>query len=225
MTATEGAAGVQAAADALARGRVVAIPTDTVYGLAVNPLVDGAVDALFALKGRPRSAAIPVLVADVEQARLVGDMTRVEAVVAALWPGALTLVVPRQPRWREVDLGEPGEPGEPREPGEPGEASAPGAHGESARAATGTVALRCPAHRLARELCELVGPLAVTSANRHGEPAPWTAAAVDVAGVELVLDGGPGAGSASSIVDVAGLIPRELRPGPVSFAAVVALLR
>lgn len=215
MTATEGAAGVRAAADALARGRVVAIPTDTVYGLAVNPLVDGAVDALFALKGRPRSAAIPVLVADVEQARLVGDMTRVEAVVAALWPGALTLVVPRQPRWSEVDLGEPGEPGE---------ASAPGAHGESARAATGTVALRCPAHRLARELCELVGPLAVTSANRHGEPAPWTAAAVDVAGVELVLDGGPGAGSASSIVDVAGLIPRELRPGPVSFAAVVALL-
>lgn len=184
------------AAAALGRGEVVAIPTDTVYGLAVNPLIAGAVESLFRVKRRPRSASIPVLVADVAQARNVGVLGVGESVVHRFWPGGLTVVVRRTSAWQGVDLGEE----------------------------LDTVALRVPDHLLARQLCEMVGPLAVTSANEHGGQAAWAAADIDISGVALVLDGGPGAGAASTIVDFTGPTPRQVRPGPVDFEAVLAEL-
>ncbi len=186
---------VERAEAALRTGEVVTIPTDTVYGLAVCPLVPGAIERLFALKERPRGHSIPVLVSDFEQAMEVGELQGAETIATKFWPGALTLVVKRRPDWLPIDLG----------------------------AATATVALRVPAHRVARELCRRVGPLAVTSANRHGEAAAWNASEVDLAGVALVVDGGPGDGVASTIIDLTVAPPRELRPGPIPYDVVVAL--
>ena len=171
------AAVLEEARSALVAGFPVGIPTDTVYGLAAHPATPGATERLFSVKRRPRDVDLPVLVADVDQARAL--TTAVPAVAVELmerfWPGPLTIVLPRAPEL-DADLGDD----------------------------EATIGVRCPAHPVPRALCSLVGPLATTSANRHGEPTAATAMEVaDSFGdaVPVVLDGGPCRGAPSTVVD------------------------
>lgn len=192
-------ADLAAAAGALAAGLVVAVPTDTVYGLAVDPAVPGATARLFAAKGRPDTVALPVLVPDVGVAeQLAGPFGAVARRLAdRYWPGALTLVLPRSPAALGFELG-----------GDPA-----------------TVGLRCPAQALLAALLHETGSLAVTSANRHGQP-PLTRAE-DVRrtfgdGVAAVLDGGTCDGTPSTVVRIAGDHLELLRAGAVDFADLLA---
>lgn len=198
MTASESGA-VRAAAEALADGAVVAVPTDTVYGLAVDPAQPDAVARLFALKGRPADVPLPVLVAGAEQVAMVAG--RLESAAQHLadryWPGPLTLVVPRRPGL-SVDLGGP-------------------------PAARHTVGVRRPDHPVIVALCDLLGPLAVTSANLHGAPPATTADDVLAAFAgsdqpELVLDAGRCDGVPSTVVECRGPASRCLREGALPWA-------
>jgi L-threonylcarbamoyladenylate synthase len=189
------------AIDVLAQGWPIAIPTDTVYGLAADPFRPGAADRLFDAKRRPRDVSLPVLVSDTEQALALA--TAVPATAAALmarfWPGALTVVLPARPGLA-ADLGDD----------------------------DATVGVRCPAHPVPLALCAAVGPLATTSANRHGRPTLTTAAEVVAAfgdEVPVVLDGGTCSGSPSTVVDCTGVEPRLLREGRVPWTVLVAALR
>jgi len=178
-------------AEALRAGLVVLLPTDTVYGLAVDPTVPGATQRLFDLKGRGREIPIAVLVADAEQAWSVAAAPVPAAALALAtrhWPGALTLVVPRSSAW-PADLGDD----------------------------EATVGLRCPDYDLVRTLCRQVGPLATTSANRHGMPTPATAheAADALPGIDLVIDGGRLPGTASTVLDCTVEPPAVLRQGAI----------
>jgi L-threonylcarbamoyladenylate synthase len=191
-------ASVRRAAAALADGAVVAVPTDTVYGLAVDPAQPEAVARLFALKGRPDDVPLPVLVAGPEQVAMVAGALgpAAEALAARFWPGPLTLVVPRRPGFT-VDLGGP-------------------------PAARQTVGVRRPDHPVVVALCELLGPLAVTSANLHGAPPATTAAGVVevFAGSDqprVVLDGGRCAGTPSTVVECRGPASRCLREGALAW--------
>ena len=176
--ATERATGLGLARDALRRGRLVVLPTDTVYGVAADAFSPEAVRALLAAKGRGPDVPVPVLVGSWQTvdglvARRPPGLT---ALVEAFWPGALTVVVPAAPTlaW---DLGE----------------------------TRGTVALRMPLHPVTLDLLAETGPLAVSSANRHGEPTAQTAdEAVDALGdaVAVALDAGVLDGQASTVVDV-----------------------
>ena len=188
-----------AAAEAVRSGLVVGIPTDTVYGLAVDPFAPGATDRLFEAKHRPREVAVPVLVASVEQALELA--TAVPPVAKTLmdryWPGPLTVVLPRRPGLA-ADLGDDDV----------------------------TVGVRCPDHAVPLALCAKAGPLATTSANLHGEPTSETAedvAAVFGGAVALVLDGGPARGLPSTVVDCTGQEPRLLREGRVPWADVLTV--
>lgn len=184
----------------LRAGEVVAIPTDTLYGVAVDPFRAGAVDRLFMVKDRPRGVALAVLIGSPDD---LDDLVEgpVDPVarhwISRFWPGGLTIVVPRRRQLRDAEVLDLG--------GDPD-----------------TIGVRCPDHRLVRELCRRVGPLATTSANRHGEPTPPDAEGVAAAlgaGVGLVLDGGICRGEPSTVVavDDAGE-PQVLREGriPVS---------
>ncbi|MFM8985877.1 MAG: L-threonylcarbamoyladenylate synthase [Planctomycetia bacterium] len=190
------------AAAILRRGGLVAMPTETVYGLAADALDAEAVAGIFRAKGRPASNPLIVHVADAAMARgLAAAWPAAAAAIAArLWPGPVTVVVPRGPRVPDaVTAGGP------------------------------TVALRCPDHRLARRLIELAGvPLAAPSANRSESVSPTTAQHVlDGLGdrVELILDGGPcGRGIESTVVDCTTDPPRILRPGPLDRAALEAVV-
>lgn len=188
------------ALEALEAGLLVALPTDTVYGLAVHPARPGATDRLFAAKGRPRKLELPVLVADLDQAlsltAAVPDW--VQRLMERFWPGPLTLVVGRRPGLA-IDLGED----------------------------RVTVGLRCPDHRVPRALCRLAGPLAVTSANRHGRPPLSTAfevASVFGSTVEVILDGDRCAGAPSTVIDCTAPEPRCLRHGGLRWDEVVSAL-
>lgn len=192
---------LDAAAEALAAGAPVVLPTDTVYGIAVEPTRPGATDRLFAVKERPRTAALPVLVASVDQAvELSGGLPPPAAALAdAFWPGGLTLVVPRRPGLA-LDLG-----------------------GEDEV----TVGLRLPDHPVPVALADRVGPLAATSANRHGRPTPASAAEVGAelgAAVELVLDGGECRGAPSTVVACTADGVTVLREGRVPAAEVLGVL-
>lgn len=192
------ASSITAAAEALAEGDIIGIPTDTVYGLAADPWHSGAADRLFLLKGRPRSVELPLLVASesqaLELATCVPDSAR--RLMEAFWPGALTIVLPRRPDV-EADLGD-----------------------EDA-----TIGVRCPAHPVPRALCEIAGPVATTSANRHGEAPLTSAAAVAerLPGVALILDAGLCDGEPSTVVDSTGEIPKLLREGAISWEQIVAV--
>lgn len=190
---------VQRAVAVLRSGEAVVLPTDTVYGLAVVPTVPDAVDRLFALKGRPADLPIAVLVNGLGQAAALAEMPRTARMLAdRFWPGPLTLVLPRR-RGVNLPLGEPAD----------------------------TIGVRWPDHRLISALASEVGPLATTSANRSGSPTPAAAAEAAAAldgAVGLVLDAGPCAGVASTVVDLAGAEPVILREGTITASEVVAAL-
>jgi L-threonylcarbamoyladenylate synthase len=193
---------LQHAAAVLARGGVVAYPTDTLYGLAVDPARESAVEALFRIKARQARQAIPLVAADLTQVEQVGRMTPLAAILALrFWPGPLTLVIGARPGLSDA-----------------------------VHAGTGRVAIRIPDHRLAQGLAAAAGrALTSTSANRSGEAAPSTADGVASAlgdEVDLLLDGGPSPGGLpSTIVDVAGDEPLLLRPGAVAWDRVLESLR
>jgi L-threonylcarbamoyladenylate synthase len=186
-------AGLATAARALADGAPVALPTDTVYGLAVDPVRAGAADRLFAAKGRGRDVPLAVLVADVEQAWALTPAPvgwSAARLAARHWPGALTLVVPRIDGW-DADIGDAG----------------------------ATVGLRCPNHRWMQALLRVAGPLATTSANRHGQATPSSAAEIAAMfgdDIALVVDGGSISGKSSTVVRcLPGAPPEVLRAGAV----------
>lgn len=201
--------GMRQARQAIGRGELIVMPTDTVYGVAADAFSASAVARLLAAKGRGRQSPPPVLVAGLATARaLVAEVPEpIERLVEEFWPGGLTIVLPAQPSlsW---DLGE----------------------------TNGTVAIRMPAERIALELLEECGPLAVSSANLTGK-----SAAIDIDGardmlgdsVAVYLDGGMSTtGIASTIIDATGLVgpaeaPRRvrvLRDGAVSRAALRTIL-
>jgi len=200
--------GMRLARRAIGSGELVVIPTDTVYGVAADAFDPAAVQRLLDAKGRERTSPPPVLIPGLPTldalASEVPDAVR--TLVAAFWPGGLTVILRAQPslRW---DLGE----------------------------TRGTVALRMPANRLALELLSETGPLAVSSANTSGMPSATTAQqAADMLGdaVAVYLDGGPaGDGyeaigerpgdTSSTIVDATGLdadggVLRIVRAGVIS---------
>ncbi|HZQ26651.1 MAG TPA: L-threonylcarbamoyladenylate synthase [Acidimicrobiales bacterium] len=193
---------IDAAAAALARGQVVGIPTDTVYGVAVDPGHPGATDRIFALKQRPTDTELPVLVLDADQAMSLCPADRLQPYVRplmdTLWPGALTIVVPRRPGL-EAALGGDGT----------------------------TIGIRAPDNDVVRELCRRVGPLAVTSANLHGQPPLTTAAEVREAftgDVAVVVDGGVCEGAPSTVVDCTGEQPVLIREGRIPWGEITALV-
>lgn len=169
---------VEEACRVLEAGGLVVLPTDTVYGVAARIDRQDAVDRIFAVKGRPREKALPVLVADPETAMRLGRF-RAEAREAAAreWPGAVTIVVERGAL--AADLGGDGR----------------------------TVALRVPDHPVALEILRRAGPLAATSANPSGEAVPGRVDEISAAlgaGVDLYLDGGVLAGAPSRVVSMVG---------------------
>jgi tRNA threonylcarbamoyl adenosine modification protein (Sua5/YciO/YrdC/YwlC family) len=191
--AHERSTGFETGADAVRRGDLVVLPTDTVYGLGTDAFSPDAVGGLLEAKGRGRDMPVPVLVGSPRTldgiATSLSETAR--ALVEAFWPGGLTVVATAQPslRW---DLGDTG----------------------------GTVAVRMPLHPVAIELLQATGPMAVSSANISGRPPATTVdEAVEQLGesVAVYLDGGPsGEPVPSTIVDVTGEVPRVLRVGALA---------
>ncbi len=187
--------------EAVRRGEVVVIPTDTVYGIGADAFDAAAVAAVLEAKGRGRDMPPPVLVPDVSTvdglSRAVPDWAR--TLVDTFWPGPLTLVLKAQPtlHW---DLGE----------------------------TAGTVALRMPDDEVALAVLRETGPLAVTSANRTGQPAATnvTEAAVQLGpAVSVYVDGGPrDTQQPSTIIDCTGERPEVLRQGAVTREQLVSVL-
>ncbi len=177
-------------------GGVVAFPTDTVYGLACDMNNDAAVRRIYAIKGRP--AHMPLIIMLPASSQLDQAATTVTPyaleMMEQFWPGALTIILPARPGLPELVLG-----------------------------GGNTVGLRIPDHNIARELLHIAArPLATTSANRSGNPAPDTAAWVaEELGedVDYILDGGvcPG-GMASTVLNCTVEPPQILRPGPITAA-------
>jgi len=185
---------ILAAADLLRQGRLVAFPTETVYGLGANALDAAAVGRIYAAKGRPNYNPLIVHVADAAGARAVTAEwpDRAQALADEFWPGPLTIVLPKQP-----------------------------AVPDGVTAGLPSVAVRVPSHPIARALIEAAGiPVAAPSANRSMGLSPTTAQHVaDSLGdrVDLILDGGPTTvGIESTVVDLTGPTPRILRPGMIS---------
>jgi len=189
-----GAPNLLRAADILRAGGLVAIPTETVYGLAANALDEKAARRIFEVKGRPADNPLIVHIAEMDElAPLTGGVSaQVSKLAQRFWPGPLTVVLP-------------------------GSSAVP----NLVRAGLETVAVRMPAHPVARALIKAAGiPLAAPSANLSGKPSPTTAAHCfeDLNGlIPLILDGGPcGVGVESTVLDMTGNIPSVLRPGAVT---------
>ncbi|HEX6968428.1 MAG TPA: L-threonylcarbamoyladenylate synthase [Micromonosporaceae bacterium] len=187
--------GIAAAIEAVRNGELIVLPTDTVYGIGADAFTPYAVNALLEAKGRGRNVPPPVLVGSKQTLDgLVVSLPQIaRELVAAFWPGALTIVVRHAPslRW---DIGETG----------------------------GTVAVRMPLHPVALEVLRETGPMAVSSANKTGQPAATTAAqAREQLGyaVRVYLEDGPcPAPVPSTIVDLTGEVPRVLREGAIPLA-------
>jgi L-threonylcarbamoyladenylate synthase len=189
-------------AEALRAGGLVAFPTETVYGLGANALDAAAVHRVFAAKGRPAANPVIVHLAGAEEVgRAASDWPEAAGRLAErFWPGPLTFVLPRAPALPAV-----------------------------VTAGGPTVAVRVPAHPVARELIRRAGvPVAAPSANRSTRLSPTRAEHVlrDLAGaIDLILDGGPTAGGIeSTVLDVTGPRARLLRPGLVSRAEIEAVI-
>ncbi|MCS6710921.1 threonylcarbamoyl-AMP synthase [Brachybacterium sp. EF45031] len=190
---------LDAAEEAIRHGGLVVLPTDTVYGIGADAFSPDAVDALLEAKGRGRDVPPPVLVGDpaVVMALAIDVPEYVEQLTEAFWPGPLTLILTAQPMLH-WDLGE----------------------------TRGTVALRMPDHEVALDLLRRTGPLAVSSANRHGRDAATTVldAATQLGDrVEVYLDGGTARlGTASTIIDTTVEPPEIVREGALSREDIVA---
>jgi tRNA threonylcarbamoyl adenosine modification protein (Sua5/YciO/YrdC/YwlC family) len=182
------------AVDALGRGQVVGVPTDTVYGLAIDPFNQDAVSQLFELKGRPQGKPVGLLVASRSQAEEVSEISGAAAALAdEHWPGALTLVV--TPRVVLSDW-----------------------VGDTQRR---TLGVRVPDHDVTRALLEAAGPLAVTSANLAGEPEvsdDEAAKALFGDRVAVYVKGTSPGGVASTVVDATGPGLTILRQGAIDLA-------
>ena len=195
-------AGRAVAVEVLRDGGIVALPTDTVYGIAVSLTTPGGLERLFHVKQRPPDKAVMLLLDDAAQAGEAGSMTpAARALAIACWPGGLTVVVPQRPdvRWPAALTG-----------------------------GSATIGLRVPDHDAPRALARAVGPLPTTSANVSGAPEAGDAAGIVAQlgdAIDLVLDGGPAhGGPASTIVDCTGPRPVILRAGAVSPERVAAIL-
>jgi L-threonylcarbamoyladenylate synthase len=205
--------GMRSARGAIGRGELVVMPTDTVYGVAADAFAPAAVQRLLEAKGRDRTAPPPVLVPGIPTLDALAEFVphEVRALVERFWPGGLTVVLRARPTL-EWDLGE----------------------------TRGTVAVRMPDQRIALALLAETGPLAVSSANRTGEPAAMTAAQAQAAlgdSVAVYLEAGPvgtaypeaDAGTGSTIVDATALEHPEgklriLRHGVIPDAAIIEVV-
>ena len=183
----------------LEAGSVVVMPTDTVYGLVARAVDPAATARLFELKGRRDDAPLAVLCATVDQAlalsAVAGDPA-ILAVAGRCWPGPLTLVLPRR-AGVELHLGEP----------------------------AATIGVRVPDDERVRAIAARVGPLAATSANRHGEAVAVTAAEdreVFGGGVAAIVDGGRLDARASTVIDATSRPWRVLRDGPLDALEILA---
>lgn len=183
-------------------GGIVAVPTDTVYGIAAHLALPDAIERLFAAKGRPPEKAVAVLLADAAQADSLGVVTRAAAVLAErFWPGGLTLVLPVRPGARLPNVLAAGAP---------------------------TIGVRVPDHPTPRALAAALGPLPTTSANRSGEPDAHDAHEIHERlgeSLALVIDGGPvRGGPASTVVDCTLEWPSILREGAIPSSAIAEAL-
>jgi len=190
------------AAELLRAGRLVAFPTETVYGLGADALDPTAVQRIFDAKGRPMSSPLIVHVDSIEMARSLALEwpDAAEALARRFWPGPLTIVVPKKPIVPDI-----------------------------VTAGLPSVGLRMPAHPLALELLREAGiPLAAPSANRFTELSPTTAEHVRAGlgdAVDLILDGGPcTVGIESTVISLSGARPRILRPGIISQPEIEAVI-
>jgi len=193
---------IREAAAILTAGGLVAFPTETVYGLGADGLNPAAVARIYAAKGRPSTNPVILHVEGSAAAQALTSHWPPEATALAerFWPGPLTLILPASEAVPAI-----------------------------VRAGGPTVALRCPAHRVALALIHAVGrPLAAPSANRSQHLSPTCAEHVASSlgeAVDLILDGGPTeAGLESTILDLSGARPRILRPGPIAPAELAALI-
>jgi L-threonylcarbamoyladenylate synthase len=193
---------IQEAVMWILKGSVVAMPTDTLYGLAVDPFNRDAVARIFAAKGREPNRALPLIAADVAQVEAhLGVLTPMARKLAArFWPGPLTLVV-----------------------------AAPPALARDVTGGLGPVGVRVPADEIARAVCAGCGrPVTATSANLSGEPPTADPDIVERTlgdRVEFLLDTGPTRGGApSTIVDVLNADPRLLRDGAIPWKEIQAWL-
>jgi L-threonylcarbamoyladenylate synthase len=201
--AADDADGRAEAVGVLRAGGLVAMPTDTVYGIGVALAAEDGLKRLFAAKDRPLDRAIVLLVADLEQAGSVGVLSpTARALAARFWPGGLTIVLAQTP-----GAGLPAE----------------------LTAGLSTIGVRVPDHESPRALARALGPLPVTSANLSDRPDARDAAAVmDQLGarIDLVLNGGPTRrGVPSTVVDCSDDFPRILRSGAIGSDAIAAVLR
>lgn len=187
---------IAAAAEAIRRGELVALPTETVYGLGANAMSAAAVERIYAAKGRPATNPLIVHVDSPAMARtVVAEWPELaERLAAAFWPGPLTLVLPRRPEVPRVTAG-----------------------------GLDSVGVRVPAHPIARALIRAAGvPIAAPSANPYMGVSPTTAAHVAAGLGErpvLILDGGPSqVGLESTVLDLTRPVPTVLRPGGLPVA-------
>lgn len=196
-TLAERDTGIKAAVEAVQRGDLIVLPTDTVYGIGADAFKSWSVEALLSAKGRGRHMPPPVLVGSKQtlDGLVYGLPQAARDLVDAFWPGALTIVVEHSPtlQW---DLGD----------------------------TDGTVAVRMPMHPVALEVLRETGPMAVSSANKTGQPAATTAAEAREQlsyAVSVYLEAGPGPANsgepplASTIVDLTGTVPKVLRDGAI----------
>ena len=197
-------ASLRKAAEHLRAGRLVAFPTETVYGLGADASNGEAVARIFAAKGRPTFNPLIVNVPDVDAVNAYAHLPPLsERLAAAFWPGGLTLVLDRKPDCQLSELVSAGLP---------------------------SVAIRCPSHRVARALQRAAGcPIAAPSANRSGHVSATTAAHVaddiDDPSLAMILDDGPSPhGIESTIVDARGDVVQVLRPGAVTIDAMMEVV-
>ena len=190
--AQERTAGIDAAVTAARGGELIVLPTDTVYGIGADAFIPAAITTMLAAKGRGRNMPPPVLVGTARAAAaLVDDLGAFgQDLIDEFWPGALTLVFRASPTLM-WDLGD----------------------------TKGTVALRMPLHSVALDVLKQTGPMAVSSANRHGHPAAVNVGEAEEQlgeAVSVYLDGGPCADNVpSTILDLTGGIPKVLRAGAI----------
>lgn len=191
---------VEKALKILQAGKLVAFPTDTVYGLGALAFDNTAIESIYKAKDRPIEKAIPILIGDMDALNLIVDHIPHMAHIFAsrFWPGPLTCILPKK---QTLPL---------------------------AVSATSTIAVRIPDHPDARALLSAAGPMAVTSANISGKPSPSTAQEVyeQLGGrIPLILDGGKTMGGIpSTLVDCTGEKPVILREGPIYLEQLLAVL-